>query len=180
MTALLSSLSKPALQTPFVGPSWQRGARYLAVALLAQSTTLHYLTLRNAELSPVLVVVVWYAISTDVRRAAIFGLCAGFVEDALSGGTGGSWTLATSLTAICTAMLSSGFFSDSIPLLSAIVVVATLMRNAIFWFVMLLQGYPPGLGSQHLHQTLWQAALNATLLVAIMLLSRYSTNRRAG
>ncbi len=120
-----------------------------------------------------LVVVVWYAIATDSRRAILFGLCAGFMEDSVSGGTGGAWTAATTVTAFCTAMLSRSFFSDSIPLLAAIVVVATLLRNALFWWVMEIQGYPTGLGYLHFHQTLWQSALNALFITASVLFSRY-------
>lgn len=175
--ALSSSQGKPAQDTPFAGPPWQRAAAFLALALLAQITVLHYFTLRNAECSPALIVVVWYAIATDFRRATIFGLCAGFLEDALSGATGGAWTAATGITAFCTAMLSRSFFSDSIPLLCAIVVVATLLRNALFWGIMDLQGYATGLGSLHFHQTLWQAALNALFITVSMLFARYCTSR---
>ncbi len=127
-------------------------------------------------MSPVLVVVVWYAMASDPRRATIFGLCAGLMEDALSGGTGPSWTVATSVTAACTSMMSSGFFSDSIPLVAVIIVLATLLRGALFWLTMALQGYPPGLGYAHFHQTLWQATLNAAFITIIMLASRYRTN----
>ncbi|MEO6912705.1 MAG: hypothetical protein ABI182_01615, partial [Candidatus Baltobacteraceae bacterium] len=68
---------------------------YLLVALLAQISVLHFLTLRDAEVSPVLIVVVWYATTSDMRRAALYGLIAGLCEDILSTGTGGGWTIAT-------------------------------------------------------------------------------------
>ncbi|MBC5829537.1 MAG: rod shape-determining protein MreD [Candidatus Eremiobacteraeota bacterium] len=173
MIGLLSSQSKLIQGAPFAGPPWQRAAALLALALLAQITVLHYFTFRNAECSPVLVVVVWYAIASDFRRATIFGVCAGFLEDALSGGTGGAWTASTAVTAFFTAMLSRSFFSDSIPLLAAILVVATLLRNAIFWWMMEIQGYPTGVGYVHFHQTLWQAGYNALFMIASVLLSRY-------
>src|SRR5947209_4525696 len=111
---------------PFVGPSWHIAAIYLGLALLAQSTIVHYVSIRGVVPSLVLVVVVWYAIRADARRAAIFGLIAGACEDALGGSTGAAWTISTTLTAATTSMLSRGFFADSTPLVSAITAVATL------------------------------------------------------
>ncbi len=125
-----------------------------------------------------LIAVVWYAIASDVRRAALFGLIAGLCEDILSTGSGGGWTIATTLTAILASTASSGFFADSLPLVSAFVVLATLLRNAIFWVVMAAQGYPAGLGIIHFHKTLWQALLNGLLVSIIMLVSRILENRK--
>ncbi|MEO6912449.1 MAG: hypothetical protein ABI182_00335, partial [Candidatus Baltobacteraceae bacterium] len=83
------------------------------------------------------------------------------------------WTIATTLTAILASTISSGFFADSIPLVAGIVVVATLVRNLIFWLVMEIQGYPIGLGGIHFHQTLWQAFLNGLLATIVMLVLRH-------
>lgn len=108
----------------------------------------------------------------------MFGLIAGICEDALSAQTGAAFTISTTSTAIVAAILSRGFFADSIPLVAAIVVLATLVRDALFWSVMTLQGaYPPGLGRQHFHQTLWQAVLNALFVSAVMLLLRWKDAR---
>lgn len=146
---------------------------YLAVALLAQVSVLHYLSFRGAEVSPVLIVVVWYAVSSDMRRATLYGLIAGLCEDILSTGTGGAWTIATTLTAILASSISSGFFADSIPLVAGIVIGATLARNLIYWLVMEIQGYPAGLGGIHFHQTLWQALLNGLLVTVVMVVRRH-------
>jgi len=148
----------------------------LAAALLAQVSFLHYITVRGATLSPVLVVVVWYAIAAGAERAAIFGLVAGLCEDMLGTYTGGAWTVATTLTAIAAALLSRGFFGDSIPLVAGIVILATLLHKLIFWMMMQAQGYPPGLGWVHFHAALWQAVLNALLVAAVMLVLRYREN----
>ncbi len=155
------------------GPSWQRAALYLALALVAQVTLLHFFTFRGASVSVVLIAVIWFAILADARRATIYGFSAGFCEDMLSWGTGGAWTISTTITALVAATLSRAFFADSIPLVTGIVVVSTLVRELIFWTVMKLQGFPSGLGVLHFHQALWQAMLNAIFVIAAMLIYRY-------
>ncbi len=146
---------------------------YLALALLAQVSFLHYFSFRGATVSPVLVAVVWYAIAADMRGAAIYGLVAGFFEDMLDTGSGGAWTISTTLTAILAGTVSRGFFADSMPLVSGIVVLATLFRALVFWLVMEGQGYPSGFGWIHFHTALWQAALNVALVLIVMLIGRH-------
>jgi len=169
--ALSSSRSKPHV-APFVGPPWYVASAWLVVAVVAQATVVHYLAVRNAVPSLVLVVVIWYAIRVDARRAALYGLAAGFCEDALSGQTGAAWTLATCLSALLAGILSRGFFADSIPLATAITIVATLVRAMLFWIVMALAGYPAGLGTMHFHEALVQAVLNAAIIVVAMIVVR--------
>lgn len=169
----MSSYRSKTAEPPFAGPRWWAAAIFLAAALLAQVELFHYFRFRNAEISGVLLVVAWYAVHVDVRRAALFGLIAGICEDALSAQTGAAWTISTTATAVVAALLSRGFFADSIPLVAAIVVLATLLRDVIFWSTMALEGAPSGLGGWHLHQTLWQAALNALFVALIMLALRW-------
>lgn len=169
--ALSSFRSKPHV-APFVGPAWYVAAAWLVAATILQATLVHYLAVRNVVPSLVLVVVVWYAIRVDARRAALFGLLAGFCEDALSAQTGAAWTISTSLSALLASLLSRGFFADSIPLVTAITIVATLLRAMLFWIVMAFSGYPPGLGTMHFHEAVLQAALNAVVIVAAMLVAR--------
>jgi rod shape-determining protein MreD len=127
----------------------------------------------------VLVVVLWYAMRVDARRAAIFGLLAGLCEDALSPQTGAAWTIATSLSALLASWLSRGFFADSVPLATAIVAIATLVRALCFWIAMALLGYPSGLGMLHFHEAVLQAALNAAIMVAaILVVRRFETAPR--
>ena len=175
MTAL--QLSRSSSNTSrYDGPSWQRAALYLALALIAQVTFLHFFTLRGAPVSVVLIAVIWYAILVDPRRAAIYGFVAGFCEDMLSNGTGGAWTISTTITALLAGSLLRAFFADSIPLVTGIVVVSTLVRDLLFWIVMKAQGFPPGLATLHFHQALWQALLNAIFVIVAMLIYR-STER---
>jgi rod shape-determining protein MreD len=128
--------------------------------------------IRGATPSLVLVAVVWFAIRVDVRKAAIYGLFAGICEDVLAAGTGGAWTISTTATAMLTSVLSRGFFADSIPIVAAATGIATLLRAAIFWTVMSLEGYPGGLAGLHFHQALWQALLDVIVMIAAMLIAR--------
>jgi rod shape-determining protein MreD len=157
---------------PFVGPAWYVAGAWLAAALLAQSTVVHYLAIHGVVPSLVLVAVVWYAIRVDARRAALYGLLAGLCEDALSAQTGAAWTIATTLSAVLASVLSRGFFADSIPLVIVIMVVTTLVRALFYWVVAALGGYPPGLGAMHLHEAAAASVLNAVIIVVVMLVNR--------
>jgi cell shape-determining protein MreD len=126
-----------------------------------------------------MVVVVWYAIRADARRAAIYGLVAGMFEDVLAAQTGAAWTISTTLTAMLTSVLSRGFFADSVPLVATVTAVATLLRSLLFWTTMALERYPPGLGTLHLHQAAFAAVLNAVVMVVAMLVARRFDVRQA-
>jgi rod shape-determining protein MreD len=171
LTALSSPRNKPH-EAPFVGPAWYVIGAWLVAAVVVQATLVHYLALRSVVPSFVLVVVVWYAIRADSRRAAVLGIAAGFCEDALSAQTGAAWTVATCLSAMLASRLSRGFFADSIPLASSITVIATLVRALLFWVVMALSGYPRGLATMHFHEALLQSALNAVVMVGALLVTR--------
>jgi rod shape-determining protein MreD len=175
---LSSSRSKPHV-APFVGPPWHIAAAWLLLAVLAQATIVHYLAVRGVVPSLVLVVVVWYAVRVDVRRAALYGLAAGLCEDVLASTTGAAWTLSTIATATLASVLSRGFFADSIPLAAAVTVIATLVRALLFWTIMSFEGYPPGLASMHLRQALLATALNVAVMIVAMLVARRFNVRTA-
>lgn len=147
-------------------------AAVLFGALVLQTEFAHALTFRGAQPSLVLIAIVWYALRSGMRNAAIFGLCAGLCEDALGAQTGGAWTIASTLTAIGACALTRWMFADSAPILGLLVFCATLLRRMIFWVVMALQGYPPGYARLHLHEALWEALLNAILAVLLLLCMR--------
>ncbi len=158
----------------------------MAIALAAQIEFIPVLFPKwhHAEPSLVLVAVVWYALRTDIRRAAVFGLIAGACEDTLGGSltgaaTGGGWTIATTGTALLAGSLSQGFFADSIVVLTVAVAIGTLLRRLIFWSVLSLEGYPRGYAAVHTHQALWEALMNAAIAAALMLILRLVERRRA-
>jgi len=168
-----------ASSAPPIAPEWWRAGLYLLLALFVQVEFMHYATLRGAQASAVLVVVVWYALRADLLAAGAFGVAAGLLEDAFSAQTGIAWTMATPVTALFVAYLSRWFFADSIPALASVVFVATLLRRMVFWIAMSLQGYPPGYARLHLHAALWEALLNATLIALLMLAARLRESRTA-
>ncbi|HEY5257726.1 MAG TPA: rod shape-determining protein MreD [Candidatus Baltobacteraceae bacterium] len=169
--------TKSAPDTPFVGPPWWLAAIWLLAALLFQLIAARWFMLREAVPSALLVAVVYYAMRVDMRRAGVYGLIAGLCADLL-GGTGGAWTIASTLTAIGVGALSRLFFADSLLLAASMAAVATLVRDAIFWIVRSAQGYPAGLAGLHFHQTLWQALLDAVLIAVVILLTRWRENYR--
>jgi rod shape-determining protein MreD len=153
-------------------PPWYISAAWLALALIAQASLMHIFVIRNVEPSVVLVAVVWYAIRVEPWRAAAYGCAAGVVEDLLSYHTGAAWTVSTTAVALVASMISRGFFADSIPLVATITFVATLVRQLIFWVTMGFEGYPSGLGMIHFHEALFEALLNAFVMMLVMLIAR--------
>ena len=140
----------------------------LAAALLLQLELMHYLTWRGAEPSLILVLVVWYALHADWRRAAVFGIVAGACEDTFDL-SGGSWTIATAGTALFASSLTRWFFADSVAIACAVAFVCTLLRRMIFWIAMALTvNYPPGYAGVHFHQALWSSLMNAGLMAVCM------------
>lgn len=168
----MSSFRGKPQAAPFVGPPWYVAAAWLAVAVVVQATLVHAMAIRGVVPSVVLAVVVWYALRVDVLRAAAYGLAAGLCEDVLSATSGAAWTISTLAAAVTAGILSRGFFADSIPLAAAITIVATLLRALLFWTIMSLEGYPPGLGAMHAREALLAAVLNAALIVAATLAVR--------
>lgn len=164
---------------PFSGPEWWVAALYLLVALFVQIELMHFVTFRGAELSVVLVVVVWYALRSDLLGATIFGLLAGLCEDIFSAQTGAAWTVSTTITALFVNSMTRWFFADSIPIFGGMVIVATLLRWLIFWVVMAIGGYPAGHARMHLHEALWDALFNALFAIVAMLVVRRLEDRPA-
>jgi rod shape-determining protein MreD len=148
-------------------------------ALLLQIEILPLLQFRGAQLSLVLILVVWYGLRADWMRAAAFGLAAGICEDALGAQTGAAWTIATTATAVFASVLSRRFFFDSTAVFAGVVLIATLLRGLLFWTVMALQGYPPGYARLHFHETLWSSLINTLFVAAFLPALRALQARRA-
>ncbi|HET7813969.1 MAG TPA: rod shape-determining protein MreD [Candidatus Baltobacteraceae bacterium] len=162
-----------AKEVPYTGPAWWVTGLALAIALLAQVELAHFVNVRGGQPSLVLVLVVWYALHADWRRAAIFGLLAGACEDALGAQTGASWTIATTATAIFANTLARWFMPDSLAVAALVAFACTLLRRMLFWVMMALtMNYPPGYARVHFHQAVWSSLLNAVLIVVGMLLRR--------
>jgi rod shape-determining protein MreD len=174
------SLSRNNLHIPRItAPAWYVSAGWLVLALIAQVAIVHRIAIRGVEPNVVLVAVVWYAIRVEPWRAAAYGAIAGIALDALAFGTGGAFTISTTLVAIFAGIISRGFFADSLPLVATITFFATLVQQLIFWVTMGFEGYPPGLASIHFHEALVQAIFNALVMMLVMLVQRRFDNRYA-
>jgi rod shape-determining protein MreD len=173
----INTRTGPPSEVPVSAPVWWVAALYLAIALLVQIEAGHFVALRGAQLSIVLVVVVWYALHSDLRSAAIYGAIAGLCEDALGVQTGAGWTISTIVTSVVANYLTRWFFADSIPAVAFVVLCATLLRRMIFWIVMALQGYPAGYARLHFHQAVWESLFNAVFAAAAMLAVRRYEDR---
>ena len=149
---------------------------WLLAAGLAQATVVHFLAPRGAVPSLILIVVALFASRSSARGAILFGAAAGVLDDALAGNTGAAWTIATTVAALAMCGSARVLFVDSTAVFAAMVFAAALLRDGIFWSVMSLQGYPPGLGVHDTKLALASAAYTA----AVALLVRVVRARRQG
>ncbi|GAC1403948.1 MAG: hypothetical protein NVSMB64_06420 [Candidatus Velthaea sp.] len=150
------------------GPGLVPTIGWMLLAVFAQTTLAPLITFRGAVPSFVTIAIVLYAIRVGARRGVVLGILAGILEDIFAG-TGGAWTIASTAVALMVGMIARGFFSDGFPMLGALVALSVLMRDAIFWLVMRLQGYPNGLGTAHMHAAVWQGALTGVLTVLYLI-----------
>jgi rod shape-determining protein MreD len=148
-------------------PSWRRAFLALAVALLAQTTVLHDVHVRGGTISFVLLVVLWFAASAGAARGAFFGLIAGACEDAISGGTGAAWTVATPLAAALAARAVRAIGWDHPLFLGAVTAFAAFARTIVFWLVLQAERTTPNLDTPAVHAALWSAALDAAVAIVL-------------
>jgi rod shape-determining protein MreD len=160
-----------------VGPALAPTIGLAVLAVFIQTMFAQFVTFHGTLPSLVTITVVLYAAKVGARRGAVLGIVAGVLEDSFAG-TGGAWTIATTLMALAVGGISRTFFADGFGMLAVLVAIAVLLRDAIFWAVMSMQGYPRGLASAHLHAALWQAAMTAACtLLYLFLRDRIFTDR---
>jgi rod shape-determining protein MreD len=161
------------------GPALLPTIGWTVLAVFVQTMFAQFLTYRGAVPSFVTIAVVLYALKAGARRGAVLGIIAGLLEDCFAG-SGGAWTIATTLTALAAGAVSRGFFSDGFPMLGAIVALAIILRDTLFWSVMSIEGYPRGLATAHAHATLWQAAITGSCAIAYLIArARFVVDRTA-
>ena len=150
-----------------VGPAYWPVFGWTALLAFAQTVFVPLLAWRGAVPSLVTIAVVLYASRAGARRGAMLAIPAGMFEDVFAG-SGGGWTLATTLVALLAGGLSRRMFTDGAFAPAVLCGVAVLARDLVFWSVMRIEGFPPGFAIAHLHTSLWRAALTA--LVAFVYL----------
>lgn len=160
-------------------PAWALALALLA-ALIAQASFVPLLSIRGAFPSLVLVLVIWYALHSGLREAALYGTLAGACEDALAGTTGVAWMVSTAFVAVIAGALGAFPLSRTRTGSAAIVTLLTLVRFIMFLMVERLEGRPLVLITPHLHGVLWQSLFNALLLaLALTVQARVVAQRAA-
>ncbi|GAC1302507.1 MAG: hypothetical protein NVSMB19_11860 [Vulcanimicrobiaceae bacterium] len=144
-------------------PTWWVVALALVAALGLQASFAPFIAIRGATPSLVTLVVGWYALRTGSAYGLAFGTFAGACEDALGGGTGAAWTVATAFAGATAGRLARTWLADTKVVLVPAAAALTFARFAVFALVMTLGGRPIALGTQQLHIALWQSALDALL-----------------
>jgi len=143
-----------------VGPAYWPVLGWTALLALAQTTIVPLLAIRGSVPSLVTIAVVLYAVRVGARRGALLAIPAGLLEDIFAG-TGGGWTLSTTIVALLVGGLTRRIAADGAFARAVLCAIAVLVRDAIFWAIMALQGYPRGFAGAHLHAALLQAAYTA-------------------
>lgn len=150
------------------GPSFRVTLGVVVAAALVQTALGHFVDVRGAFPSLVMIAVVIYAIRADLLHAILVGALAGILEDSLSG-TGGAWLVATTLVAAGSNGVTRIAFSDGIVQRAAYIALAVVVRDAIFRLVLQLQGFPTLPFSASLRTAAVQGALTAVVAAGYLL-----------
>jgi rod shape-determining protein MreD len=148
-----------------VGPAYGPVLGWTAALAFAQTTVIPLLAFRGAVPSLVTIAVVLYASRAGARRGAMLALPAGLLEDIFAG-TGGGWTLSTTIVALLTGAISRRMFAEGAVVPALLCGFAVLVRDLVFWTVMRIEGFPPGFATAHAHTALWRALLTALVAFA--------------
>ncbi len=160
-----------------VGPAYWPVLGWTSLLALAQTAVVPLLAFRGAVPSLVTIAVVLYASRVGARRGALLAVPAGLLEDIFAG-TGGGWTLSTTIVALLVGALSRRMFADGALVPALLCGGAVLFRDLMFWTVMRAEGFPAGFALAHLHTSLWRALFTAVLAYAWLLLrGRFVTDK---
>lgn len=143
-----------------VGPAYWPALGWAALLVLVQTTFAPYISFRGAVPSLATIPVVLYCVRVGARRGSRLALPVGLLEDIFAG-TGGAWTISTTIMGLCAGGLSRRVFADGAFVPAVLCALCVLLRDALFWGIMRVQGYPVGYAVAHLHAALWSAALTA-------------------
>jgi rod shape-determining protein MreD len=144
---------------------WRGAAIWLFVAGFLQATVVHYGAIRGAVPSLIFLVVATYALRAGAPGAIVLGALGGLLDDSLAGNTGAAWTIATTVAALGVWSAGRVLFTDSAPIFAVIVVLASLVREAVYWTVLSHEGYVVGLGMHYAKIALTSALYTAILAV---------------
>lgn len=160
----------------FVPPSFWLLLGLAALAALLQATLVRDVALRGGHLSLLTILIVWAGLRCGVTTGGWLGLFGGLLEDALGGG--GVNVLGATLAGFGAGLLSNRFFSDSIPVFTAAVAGATILRAASTYVVVEIAFGERGFFHRMAHAAAWQIVLNAVGAVVVLLALRIASHAR--
>jgi rod shape-determining protein MreD len=152
-----------------VGPAYWPVLGWTSLLAFAQTVVVPLLAFRGAVPSLVTIAVVLYASRAGARRGAMLALPAGLLEDIFAG-TGGGWTISTTIVALLVGAFSRRMFADGAFVPAVLCGLAVLVRDLMFWAIMRIEGFPPGFALAHAHTSLWRALLTALVAFAWLFL----------
>ncbi|HEY0614208.1 MAG TPA: rod shape-determining protein MreD [Candidatus Elarobacter sp.] len=148
-----------------VGPAYWPVLGWTSLLAFAQTVAAPLVAFRGAVPSLVTIAVVLYAMRAGARRGVLLALPAGLLEDIFAG-TGGGWTIATTIVALLAGGFSRRMFAEGALVPALLCGFAVLVRDLVFWCVMRVEGFPPGFATAHAHTALWRAAFTAIVAFA--------------
>jgi rod shape-determining protein MreD len=148
-----------------VGPAYWPVLGWTSLLALLQTVVVPLFAFRGAVPSLVTIAVVLFASRAGARRGALLALPAGLLEDIFAG-TGGGWTISTTIVALLVGGFSRRMFFDGAFIPAVLCGGAVLGRDLLFWIVMRIEGFPPGFALVHLHTSLWRALFTALIAFA--------------
>ncbi len=151
-----------------VGPAYWPVAGWTALLVLAQTAVVPVFAFHGAVPSLVTIAVVLYALRAGARRGALLAIPAGLLEDVFAG-TGGGWTISTTVVALLVGAFTRGIFADGAFAPAVLCGIAVLVRSFLFWTIMAMEGYPPGYATAHLHAAIWSALMTAGVALVWLL-----------
>ncbi|HEY1728499.1 MAG TPA: rod shape-determining protein MreD [Candidatus Baltobacteraceae bacterium] len=151
---------------------WRAAAIWLLAAGFFQATLVHYIAFRGVVPSLIFLVVATYALRAGAAGAIILGAAGGLLEDALCGNTGAAWTIATTISALAISGAARLTFAESPSIFAAMVVVAALVREGLYWAVLSLEGFQVGLG-MHYTKIAIASALYTAVIAMIVIWARW-------
>ncbi len=143
-----------------VGPAYWPAFGWTALLVFLQTVLVPLLAFRGAVPSLVTIAIVLYASRAGARRGALLALPAGLFEDIFAG-TSGGWTISSTIVALLVGMVSRRVFADGAFVPAVLCGLAVFVRDAMFWSIMRIEGFPPGFAVAHMHTAVWRALLTA-------------------
>ena len=169
LSSFRSSSRQHAVRIP---TDWRGVAIWLFVAGFLQTTVVHFIAFRGAVPSLIFLAVATYALRAGPAGALLIGGAGGLIEDALAGNTGAAWTISTALAAVFVSTSARVLFTDSPSIFAVLVAVVAMLREAVFWATLSLEGYQVGLGT-HFVKIAVASALYTSLIALLVIWARW-------